>query len=102
MALSSCEAELYALCEATKENKWLTQLLAEMKDDCQAKSQKTVALSSCEAELYALCEAAKEILWLSQLLQELNVEFTVDVEDRKEVVCSTMILNFCAKISSFL
>jgi len=66
VALSSCEAELYALCEATKENKWLTQLLAEMKDDCQAKSQKTVALSSCEAELYALCEAAKEILWLSQ------------------------------------
>ena len=31
MALSSCEAELYALCEAAKEIMWLSQLLQELK-----------------------------------------------------------------------
>eukprot|EP00462_Mataza_sp_D1_P017565 CAMPEP_0175175624 /NCGR_PEP_ID=MMETSP0087-20121206/33310_1 /TAXON_ID=136419 /ORGANISM="Unknown Unknown, Strain D1" /LENGTH=186 /DNA_ID=CAMNT_0016467263 /DNA_START=301 /DNA_END=857 /DNA_ORIENTATION=+ len=31
VALSSCEAELYALCEAAKEIMWLSQLLQELK-----------------------------------------------------------------------
>jgi hypothetical protein len=51
VALSSCEAELYALCEATKEIKWLTQLLGEMRipfstPNLHVDNQGAIALSS--------------------------------------------------------
>ena len=51
VALSSCEAELYALCEATKEIKWLVQLLKELRipftvPTLHVDNQGAIALSS--------------------------------------------------------
>ena len=51
VALSSCEAELYALCEAAKEIMWLSQLLQELKVDftvptLHVDNQAAIALST--------------------------------------------------------